>query len=68
MENQSFESMLKQLETVVKKLEDKDIPLDVAVTSYQEGLVLAKACYDMLSKAEAVLLKVNDRDVNETGQ
>jgi exodeoxyribonuclease VII small subunit len=68
MENKSFESMLKQLETVVKKLEDKDIPLDEAVTSYQEGLLLAKACYDMLTKAEAVLVKANERDTHETGQ
>lgn len=56
-QNQSFETMLKELETVVKKLENKDIELDAAVSEYKKGIELAKACYDMLEKAEQVLLK-----------
>ena len=54
---QSFETMLKELETVVKKLENKDIELDTAVTEYKRGLELAKACYEMLDQAEKVLVK-----------
>ena len=68
MENTSFENMLKALETVVKQLEDKDIPLEEAVKAYQEGLSLAKSCYDMLTKAEAVLVKQSDKKEDETGQ
>lgn len=55
--NQSFENMLKELESVVKALENKDIDLDVAVSEYKKGLELAKACYEKLNQAEKVLVK-----------
>lgn len=64
---QSFESMLKELENVVKQLENKDINLDDAVKQYQKGIALAKSCYDMLQQAEQVLVKVSERDSSETG-
>lgn len=57
MENKSFEAMLKQLEDVVKNLENKDIELDLAVKEYKKGLELAKACYTMLEDAEKVLVE-----------
>lgn len=57
MENKSFESLLKELESVVKELENKDIPLDVAVKKYQLGLELSKACYQMLEEAEKLIVK-----------
>ena len=52
MENKSFEMLLKDLENVVKDLENKDIPLDEAVKKYQLGLELSKQCYQMLQEAE----------------
>ena len=63
---QSFETMLKELESVVKQLENKDISLDDAVKQYQKGLSLAKSCYDMLSQAEQVLVKVTQSESSET--
>lgn len=57
---QSFETMLEQLESVVKKLESKDIVLDEAVKEYKKGLELAKACYVMLENAEKVLVKTQE--------
>lgn len=57
---QSFETMLEQLENVVKKLETKDIALDDAVKEYKKGLELAKACYTMLENAEKVLVKTQE--------
>ncbi len=38
MAEKSFETLLKELEQVVKDLENKDIPLDEAVKKYQLGL------------------------------
>ena len=64
---QSFETMLKELENVVKQLENKEISLDEAVKQYQKGIVLAKSCYDLLQQAEQVLVKVSERDQSETG-
>ena len=57
---QSFETMLEQLENVVKKLEKKEIALDDAVKEYKKGLELAKACYTMLENAEKVLVKTQE--------
>jgi exodeoxyribonuclease VII small subunit len=58
--DQSFESMLELLESVVKKLESKDIALEDAVKEYKKGLELAKACYVMLENAEKVLVKIQE--------
>lgn len=57
---QTFETMLEQLEKVVKKLETKEIALDDAVKEYKKGLELAKACYTMLENAEKVLVKTQE--------
>ncbi len=56
-ENKSFEQTLKDLESVVKALENKDISLDEAVKKYQEGIALSKACYEMLKKAESLVVE-----------
>ncbi len=56
-ENKTFEQLLKDLEGVVKDLENKDIPLDEAVKKYQQGLELSKACYHMLEDAEKLVTK-----------
>jgi exodeoxyribonuclease VII small subunit len=57
MEKKSFEETLKALESVVKDLENKDIPLDEAVKKYQLGLELSKACYEMLEQAQNLIVK-----------
>lgn len=57
MDNKSFETLLKDLEAIVKDLESKDIPLDEAVKKYQKGLELSKACYNMLEEAEKLIVK-----------
>ena len=57
MEKKTFEVLLKDLEQVVKDLENKDIPLDEAVKKYQLGLELSKACYKMLEEAEKLIVK-----------
>jgi len=57
MEKKSFESLLKELEQVVKDLEDKDITLDESVKKYQRGIELSKQCYEMLENAEKLIVK-----------
>jgi len=62
MENKTFEELMKELEEVVKSLENKDISLDEAVKKYKLGLELTKTCHDMLKNAEEVIVK----EVKET--
>lgn len=59
MKNKSFEMMLKELEEVVIKLENKDINLEDAVEEYKNGIKLAKECYEILESAEKVIVKEN---------
>ncbi|QWB95541.1 exodeoxyribonuclease VII small subunit [Mycoplasmatota bacterium] len=57
MEKPTFESLLKELEQVVKDLESKDITLDESVKKYQRGIELSKTCYEMLEEAEKLVVK-----------
>ena len=57
MENQdngaiSLETGLQQLENIVKMLEQKDIPLEKALSLFQEGVGLVQHCSGILNQAE----------------
>ena len=57
MENKSFEDLMQELETILKKLDDKDISLEEAVKGYTEGLELSKKCYEILTSNEELVVK-----------
>jgi exodeoxyribonuclease VII small subunit len=48
----SFEQAMEQLETIVSRLESGDVPLEQAISLYQEGMRLAKLCGDKLEQFE----------------
>ncbi|MBU27819.1 MAG: exodeoxyribonuclease VII small subunit [Flavobacteriales bacterium] len=52
-----FESSLKELESIVKKLEDENINLEDSVKSFEAGINLVKECQKQLENAE---LKVKE--------
>ena len=52
-----FESSIKELESIVKKLEDENINLEDSVKSFEAGINLVKECQKQLEKAE---LKVKE--------
>ncbi|RWR15082.1 exodeoxyribonuclease VII small subunit [Siminovitchia fortis] len=54
----TFEEALEQLEMIIKRLEEGDIPLEEALEIYQKGMELSKACHDKLKYAEEKLTKV----------
>ncbi|MEG2450429.1 MAG: exodeoxyribonuclease VII small subunit [Clostridia bacterium] len=64
MENvKNFETALLQLEALVKKLEG-DIPLDEAVSAFENGIALCKVCMESL-KAEKGKLNLLVDDLNK---
>ena len=68
MENKelSFEECLKELESIVAKLESKDISLSDAVSNYQKGLELSKRCYEIFNKTQEVIVKkVEGNNISE---
>ncbi|WP_404443106.1 exodeoxyribonuclease VII small subunit [Sutcliffiella horikoshii] len=48
----TFEEAMKELETIVEKLEEGDVPLEEAISFYKEGMKLSKLCHDKLSHVE----------------
>lgn len=58
MENVNFEEALTKLEAVVKELEDGQLPLEKALTLFEEGMLLSKFCYQQLKKAETRILEL----------
>jgi exodeoxyribonuclease VII small subunit len=60
--NLSFEEALKTLESIVKELESGNLSLEDSVTKYQEGILLAKRCHDLLKKAESVVVQLVENE------
>ncbi|WP_346899473.1 exodeoxyribonuclease VII small subunit [uncultured Roseibium sp.] len=54
----SFEDALKQLETIVRELEQGNVPLERSIEMYERGAVLRKHCDDLLKAAEAKVEKI----------
>jgi exodeoxyribonuclease VII small subunit len=53
-----FEEALKQLERIVQRLEQGDVPLDESIAMYEEGIKLSKTCAEHLSKAELTVKRL----------
>ncbi|QSS98908.1 exodeoxyribonuclease VII small subunit [Pontibacillus sp. ALD_SL1] len=61
-EDMSFEEAMKQLEQIVEKLEEGDVPLEKAITYYQDGMKLSKVCNDKLNNVEKQMQQImNDQ-------
>ena len=55
-----FEASLKELESIVAKLEDENISLEDSVQSFEVGINLVKECQKQLQKAELKIKKLLD--------
>ena len=51
-ENQGFEQTLDQLEIIVQRMEQGDLPLDEALQEFERGIQLVKAGQAKLDQAE----------------
>jgi len=49
---QGFEQALASLEDRVRQLEGGDVPLEKALTLFEEGVDLARTCHEQLEAAE----------------
>ncbi|MBN9669242.1 exodeoxyribonuclease VII small subunit [Roseibium aggregatum] len=54
----SFEEALKQLETIVRELEQGNVPLERSIDMYERGDALRKHCDALLKSAEAKVEKI----------
>ncbi|EJE98696.1 exodeoxyribonuclease VII small subunit [Liquorilactobacillus mali] len=65
-EKKNFEDNLKDLEEIVQKLEQGDVPLEQALEEFQKGVSLSNELQKTLENAEKTLAKVMDKDGNKT--
>lgn len=68
MENKelSFEEALEQLDSIVKKLEEPDVPIEKAIEYYEKGMELSKICDKVLSNAEKKMTEILDENNQPT--
>ncbi|WP_163526328.1 exodeoxyribonuclease VII small subunit [Halobacillus ihumii] len=60
----TFEQAMEQLEKLVEKLEEGDVPLEQAIQYYQEGMKLSKLCNGKLNLVEDQMQQI----LNEHGE
>ncbi|PKG25677.1 exodeoxyribonuclease VII small subunit [Niallia nealsonii] len=56
--NLSFEEAMDELEKIVEKLEEGDVPLEEAINTYKKGMELSKFCHDKLKNVEEQLAEI----------
>lgn len=65
MAKQTFESAMKQLERIVRELEDGDLPLEKAMKKFEQGIKLSGFCSDKLDETEKkITLLLKDQNGN----
>ena len=57
-ENQTYESMITELRTIAKQLDDPETSIEEAVKLHQRGLVLIQRCEEFLQKAELTITEI----------
>ncbi|MDV2685151.1 exodeoxyribonuclease VII small subunit [Alkalihalophilus sp. As8PL] len=64
----SFEDAMEQLEVIVEKLEQGDVPLEEAISMFQDGMQLSKDCHNKLTSVEKQMDQIlhADGELEET--
>jgi exodeoxyribonuclease VII small subunit len=65
VKSMSFELALKELETIVDRLEKGDVELEASIVIYERGEALRSHCDGLLRQAEARVEKIS---LNQTGE
>ena len=63
----TFEQAMAELDEIVHKLENGQIPLEEAVKTYEHGMELKKICEEKLKNAEMKIEKLALQDGKPTG-
>ena len=60
-ENITFEQAIEELETIINRLEEGDVPLDETIHLYEKGSELKEFCEKKLQSAEVKIQKINQK-------
>jgi len=61
-----FDEAILQLEEIVRKLEQGDVPLEDAISLYKRGMELSNMCHKKLQHAEKQLISLMDENGTKT--
>jgi exodeoxyribonuclease VII small subunit len=64
-EKLDFEKALKELERLVKQLEENDLPLEEALKTFEHGINLSRYCAKCLDDAEKRIQQLSRDENNE---
>jgi exodeoxyribonuclease VII small subunit len=64
----SFEDALARLDTIVKRLEDGDVPLEESMKLYEEGMRLGTLCKDIVREAEERMKRLTEEIAGREGE
>ena len=64
-ENITFEQAIEELETIINRLEEGDVPLDETINLYEKGSELKDFCEKKLQSAELKIQKINQKTKNK---
>jgi exodeoxyribonuclease VII small subunit len=56
-----FEGAIAELETIVKKLEEGELPLEQSLALYERGVQLSRFCHGKLEEVERRIEILNER-------
>jgi exodeoxyribonuclease VII small subunit len=56
-----FEAAIAELESIVRKLEEGDLPLETSLQLYERGVQLSRFCHTRLEEAERRIEILNER-------
>ncbi|AKS67054.1 exodeoxyribonuclease VII small subunit [Staphylococcus schleiferi] len=67
-ENNSFEEMMQELESIVNQLDNDTISLEKSLELYQKGIALSKSCETTLKNAEKKVSQLMDEEADESDE
>ena len=65
IEKMSFEDAIKELTSIVGKIEQGQVPLQDSLEQYEKGMALIKHCRTILQKAEKRIDKISNQEDSE---
>ena len=60
-ESINFEKAIEELESIINRLEEGDVPLDDTIKLYERGAELKNLCENKLKSAEIKIKKINQK-------
>ena len=58
LEKLTYEEAMEKLESIIKKMEKEELPLEESLANFQEGMILNQYCRKLLTEADLRIEKI----------